>query len=105
MLLPFGSPLPDDAVSAVRGQSGMLAGLSVPLGWGMAIRLEDDEHRAPEPEVCSDAVDKAADALDAAAVADGINQRSESRRWDAEAEPRFDVARTSSVVPHSPAAG
>ena len=39
MLLPLGSPLPDDAVSAVRGESGMLGGLSVPLKWGVAVRL------------------------------------------------------------------
>jgi len=81
VLLPLGSPLPDDAVSAIRGQSGMLAGLSVPLSWGVA---------APPH---------------APAAADGINQRSESHRWEAEAESRFDVPRISSAVPHSPAAG
>ena len=50
VLLPLGPPLPDDAVSAKRGESGMLGGLSVPLSWGVAVPPDDYDHWAPEPE-------------------------------------------------------
>ncbi len=104
MLLPLSSPLPDDGVSALRGESGMLGGLSVPLSWGVAVPPDDYDHWAPKPEVNSDAADKAADVPNSVA-ADGDNQRSERSGWEGEAEPRFDAARTGRVVPHSPAAG
>ena len=108
VLLPLGSPLPDDSVSAVRGESGMLGGLSVPLKWGVAVPPDDYDHWAPEPEEGVNAGDKAADGLDAGATADGMdewNQWGEWSGWEGEAEPRFDVPRTRGVIPHSPAAG
>ena len=109
MLLPLGSPLPDDAVSAKRGESGMLGGLTVPLKWGVAVPPDDYDHWAPEPEEGADDGDTAADALNPeAAAADGTDEWDEWAQWtgwEAEAEPRFDVPRTSGVVPHSPAAG
>ena len=109
MLLPLGSPLPDDAVSAKRGESGMLGGLTVPLKWGVAVPPDDYDHWAPEPEEGADDGDTAADAPNPeAAAADGTDEWDEWAEWtgwEAEAEPRFDVPRTSGVVPHSPAAG
>ena len=109
MLLPLGSPLPDDAVSAKRGESGMLGGLTVPLKWGVAVPPDDYDHWAPEPEEGADDGDTAADAPNPeAAAADGTDEWDEWAQWtgwEAEAEPRFDVPRTSGVVPHSPAAG
>ena len=62
MLLPLGPPLPDDSVSVVRGESGMLGGLSVPLKWGVAVPPDDYDHWAPKPEVSADTGDAAADA-------------------------------------------
>ena len=108
MLLPLGSPLPDDAVSAKRGESGMLGGLSVPLKWGTVVPPDDYDHWAPEPEEGADAGDTVADVPNAEVAADGIDEWDEWAawsEWEAEAEPRFDMPRTSSVVPHSPAAG
>ena len=109
MLLPLGSPLPDDAVSAKRGESGMLGGLTVPLKWGVAVPPDDYDHWAPEPEEGADDGDTTADALNPeSAAADGTDEWDEWAQWtgwEAEAEPRFDVPRTSGVVPHSPAAG
>jgi len=109
VLLPLGSPLPDDAVSAKRGESGMLGGLTVPLKWGVAVPPDDYDHWAPEPEEGADDGDTAADAPNPeAAAADGTDEWDEWAQWtgwEAEAEPRFDVPRTSGVVPHSPAAG
>jgi hypothetical protein len=90
MLLPLGSPLPDDAVLAVRGESGLLGGLSVPLIWGVAVPPDDYDHWAPEPE----------------AGDDGLKSEDwQSKPSGSEAEPRFKVARANGVVPHSPAAG
>jgi hypothetical protein len=106
MLLPLGPPLPDDAVSAVRGDSGMLGRLSVPLTWGVAVPPDDYDHWAPEPEEDADAV--AADGLNPDSAAEGTNQSDEwgeRGEWEAEAEPRFEVLRSRNVVPHSPAAG
>ncbi|MBW0012319.1 hypothetical protein [Mycobacterium sp.] len=108
MLLPLGSPLPDDAVSAKRGESGMLGGLSVPLKWGVAVPPDDYDHWAPEPEEGAEAGEVAAEALNTEAAADGMDEWdewAEWSEWQAEAEPRFEMPRTSSVVPHSPAAG
>jgi hypothetical protein len=108
VLLPLGSPLPDDAVSAVRGESGMLGGLTVPLKWGVAVPPDDYDHWAPEPEEGADADDKAADGLNPEVAAEGMdewNEWSEWSEWEVEAEPSFDMPRTSSVIPHSPAAG
>src|ERR1700741_3199878 len=104
VLLPLGSPLPDDAVSAVRGESGMLGGLSVPLKWGVAVPPDDYDHWAPEPEEGSDADDKVADGVNPEAADEGLDdfdEWAEWSEWEGEAEPRFDMPRTSSVVPHS----
>lgn len=101
MLLTLGSPLPDDAVSALRGESGMLGSLSVPLTWGTAVPPDDYDHWAPKPEVGDDAGDQVADAPNSAGP-DGTNERS---GWEGQAEPRFDIPRIGRVVPHSPAAG
>ena len=92
--MPLGSPLPDDAVSAVRGESGLLGGLSVPLVWGVAVPPDDYDHWAPEPQAGDDGEDAASSGL-----------KSEDWQGGSEAEPRFKVARKSGVVPHSPAAG
>ena len=105
MLLPLGSPLPDEAVSALRGESGMLGGLSVPLKWGVAVPPDDYDHWAPKPEVGAGAGDKAADVPNSAAAADGVNEWDEWNGWEGEAQPRFDMPRPVSVIPHSPAAG
>jgi hypothetical protein len=96
VLLPVGSPLPDDAVSAIRGESGMLGGLSVPLSWGVAVPPDDYDHWAPEPEEDADADGTAADGRNSEAAAKDRDE------WQ-EAEPHFNVLRR--VVPHSPAAG
>ena len=93
VLLPLGSPLPDDAVSAMRGESGLLGSLSVPLSWGVAVPPDDYDHWAPKPEEGADADDKVTDGRDSGTATEG------------KAEPRFEVPRTTGVVPHSPAAG
>jgi hypothetical protein len=52
--------------------------------------------------------DKAANGLNPEAAADGTdewNAWAEWSEWQGEAEPRFDMPRTSGVIPHSPAAG
>ena len=108
VLLPLGSPLPDDAVSAVRGESGMLGGLSVPLKWGVAVPPDDYDHWSPEPEEGADADGKVANGLNPDVTTEGMdewNEWAEWSEWEGEAEPRFEVPRTSSVIPHSPAAG
>lgn len=106
MLLPLGPPLPDDSVSAVRGESGMLGGLSVPLKWGVAVPPDDYDHWAPKSEVGADTGDAVAGARAPAVVADGTHREwSEWKRWEGEAEPRFDIPRGGGVIPHSPAAG
>lgn len=98
MLLPLGSPLPDDAVLALRGESGLLGRLSVPMSWGVAVPPDDYDHWAPKPEEGADADDKVTDGRNSEAAAE------RSERQD-EAEPRFATPRTTGVVPHSPAAG
>jgi hypothetical protein len=108
VLLPLGSPLPDDAVSAKRGESGMLGGLSVPLKWGVAVPPDDYDHWATEPEEGSDAGETPPDGLIPEATDAGMdewNEWGEWSEWQGEAEPRFDLPRTSSVIPNSPAAG
>lgn len=108
MLLPLGSPLPDDSVSAVRGESGMLGGLSVPLNWGVAVPPDDYNHWAPEPGEDAGAADTPVPGLITTEAADSVEeweQWNEWNGWEGEAEPRFDIPRTNKVVPHSPAAG
>jgi hypothetical protein len=101
VLLPLGSPLPDAAVLALRGESGLLGRLSVPMSWGVAVPPDDYDHWAPKPEEGADADDKATDGRNSEAAAEG-NEWAERQ---GEAEPRFDARRTTGVVPHSPAAG
>ena len=97
--MPLGSPLPDDAVLAARGESGLLGGLSVPLIWGVAVPPDDYDHWAPESKAGGDG-----DGEDAASS--GLTSEDwQLKPWGSEAEPDFKVARTSGVVPHSPAAG
>jgi hypothetical protein len=87
----------------------MLGGLTVPLSWGVAVPPDDYDPWAPEPEEGADADATAAQGAnpDAAEGMDEWDEWAEWREWEAEnAEPRFDVPRTSgSVIPHSPAAG
>ena len=108
VLLPLGSPLPDDSVSALRGESGMLGALSVPLSWGVAVPPDDYDPWAPEPEEGTEPDATAAENANSEAAATDMDEWEEWRKWsewEAEAEPRFDMPRSSSVVPHSPAAG
>jgi len=102
VLLPLGSPLPDDAVLALRGESGLLGRLSVPMSWGVAVPPDDYDHWAPKPETDAEADDKVTDGQCSEAAAEGTEEWAE---WQGEAEPRFEVPRTTGVVPHSPAAG
>jgi hypothetical protein len=104
MLLPLGSPLPDDSVAAVRGESGMLGRLTVPLSWGVAVPPDDYDHWAPEREERADADEQSTDGPDSEAAAEGVSEKSDWGPWG-EAEPRFQLARPARVVPHSPAAG
>ena len=50
VLLPTCPPLPKDTVSAVRGKSALLGGLSVPFGWGVVAALDDHDDWVPEPK-------------------------------------------------------
>jgi len=95
VLLPLGSPLPDDTVSAVRGESGVLGGLSVPLKWGVVVPPDDYDHWAPKPEVSVETPEEMADVPRPTAVADGV-----WTGWDGDTVPR-----APGVIPHSPAAG
>jgi hypothetical protein len=106
VLLPLGSPLPDDSVAAVRGESGMLGRLTVPLSWGVAVPPDDYDHWAPEREDRSATDGTATDGPDSEAASEGMSEKSEWGQWSelaGEAEPRFDPPRP--VVPHSPWAG
>jgi hypothetical protein len=108
VLLPLGSPLPDDAVSAKRAESGMLGALSVPLSWGVAVPPDDYDPWAPEPEEGSEPDAMAVDGAQTDATPEDMDEWDEWREWsewEAEAEPRFEMPRSSSVIPHSPAAG
>lgn len=108
VLLPLGCPLPDNAVSAVRGESGMLGGLSVPLSWGVAVPSDDYDHWAPEPEEGAAADGGAAGGRNPETAGEGMdewNEWGEWSEWQGEAEPRFDLPRTGGVIPHSPSAG
>ncbi len=92
MLLPLGSPLPDDTVSAVRGESGLLGGLSVPLNWGVVVPPDDYDHWAPKPEAGAEDPESTTDDSRPTAVADDARNGR-----DHDTAPR--------VVPHSPAGG
>lgn len=86
----------------------MLGGLSVPLSWGVAAPPDDYDHWAPAPEDGADVDVQAAEGADAEAAAmDEWDEWQAWNEWVAEnAEPRFEVPRSSSsVIPHSPAAG
>ncbi|WP_371514971.1 hypothetical protein [Mycobacterium sp. 1164966.3] len=103
MLLSLGSPLPDDAVAAVRGESGMLGGLSVPLSWGVAVPPDDYDHWAKEPETAANGV--GADSTSRPAAGDEWDEWAQWSEWQESAEPRFELPRTTSVIPHSPPGG
>jgi hypothetical protein len=80
----------------------------LPLKWGVAVPPDDYDHWAPELEEAVGADGKAADGVNPQAAAEGMdewNEWAEWSEWQGEAEPRFEVPRTSGVVPHSPAAG
>jgi hypothetical protein len=82
--------------------------LTVPLSWGVAVPPDDYDHWAPEPEEGAEADAVAVDGLEAEAAAgtDEWDEWAEWNEWEAaNAEPRFEMPRSSSVVPHSPAAG
>jgi len=85
----------------------MLGGLTVPLSWGTAVPPDNYDPWAPESEEDADADVRAVeDANPEATAADNEwDEWGEWGEWEAEAEPRFDVPRSSSVIPHSPAAG
>lgn len=101
MLLPLGSPLPNNAVGAVRGESGVLGGLSVPLKWGVVVPPDDYDHWAPkQPDPRAEAAEETTAAPRPAAVADGV-----WNGWEGESETRFERPRIAGVIPHSPAAG
>jgi hypothetical protein len=95
VLLPLGSPLPDDTVSAVRGESGLLGGLSVPLKWGVVVPPDDYDHWAPKPEAGAEAPEQTADDSRPTVGSDGARGGREGNT----------MPRTPGVVPHSPAAG
>lgn len=97
--MPLGSPLPDDSVLALRGESGLLGRLSVPMSWGVAVPPDDYDHWAPKPDEGADADDTVPDGRNSEQAAEEVNE------CEGEAEPRFEVPRTTGVVPHSPAAG
>jgi len=109
VLLPLGPPLPDDSVAAKRGESGMLGALSVPLSWGCAVPPDEYDHWAKEPEEGAQPDVMAAEGAnsdDAAAGADEWDEWAAWSEWEAEnAEPRFEMPRSSGVIPNSPAAG
>jgi hypothetical protein len=86
----------------------MLGGLSVPLTWGVAVPPDDYDHWAPEPEEGVDAEANAAGGLNSEVAAEDMDEWDEWEQWnqwEGEAEPRFEMPRTSNVIPHSPAAG
>nr|WP_232069244.1 hypothetical protein [Mycobacterium saskatchewanense] len=108
MLLPLGSPLPDDSVAAARGESGMLGGLSVPLKWGVVVPPDDYDHWAPEDGVEADSAAEPVPGLITNEPEEAFDEWAEQAEWggwEPEPEPRFDLPRTSRIVPHSPAAG
>jgi hypothetical protein len=86
----------------------MLGGLSVPLSWGVAVPPDDYDHWAKEPEEGAAADGMAAEATPDATAA-GMHEWDEWAEWSERqaenAEPRFEVPRTSGVIPHSPPAG
>jgi hypothetical protein len=90
----------------------MLGGLTVPLSWGTVVPPDDYDHWAPKSEDGVEAeamplpVPGAVDPEPAEPGADEWDEWAEWNEWEAEnAEPRFEMPRSSSVVPHSPAAG
>jgi hypothetical protein len=69
------------------------------MSWGVAVPPDDYDHWAPKPEEGADADDKVTDGGNSEPAAEEQNE------LEGEAEPRFEVPRTTGVVPHSPAAG
>jgi hypothetical protein len=87
----------------------MLGRLSVPLSWGVAVPDDDYNHWALEEGEDAEEVAQPIPGLITPETADDTggewNEQDESIGWEGEAEPRFDIPRTTRVVPHSPAAG
>lgn len=91
----------------------MLGGLSVPLSWGVAVPPDEYDHWAPKTEdgAGADAVEKKVidepvpGAITVGKTDDEFDEWAQWSGWEGEPEPRFDVPRTSGVIPHSPAAG
>ncbi len=86
----------------------MLGALSVPLTWGVAVPPDDYDHWAPEPGEDADAGEAPIPGLISTEPADSMEEwgeQDEWSEWEVEAEPRFEIPRSNSVVPHSPAAG
>lgn len=76
--------------------------------WRNGLSRDDYDHWAPAPEDGADVDVQAAEGADAEAAAmDEWDEWQAWNEWVAEnAEPRFEVPRSSSsVIPHSPAAG
>ena len=104
VLLPLGPPLPDDSVSAKRGVSGMLGGLTVPLSWGTAVPPDDYDHWAPPSDEVPGYEANATEPTGSDSTSS--DEWDEWGEWQAESsEPRFDVPRTGGFIPRSPAAG
>jgi hypothetical protein len=82
-------------VSAVRGESGVLGGLTVPLKWVVFVPPDDYDHWAPKPDTSAETAEETVDAPRPTAVADGVWSG-----FEGEAAPR-----PVGVIPHSPAAG
>lgn len=114
-LEPLGSPIPDDAVAALRGHAGALGNLSVPLSWGTAVPADPEPvelalasyEAEPIPGALVDSP------LNPDMPVPGTEEWDEWQEWAAEwekweaanAEPRFDMPRNAGVIPKSPAAG
>ncbi|OBF81010.1 hypothetical protein A5791_06780 [Mycobacterium sp. 852002-51163_SCH5372311] len=84
----------------------MLGGLSVPLSWGVAVPPDDYDHWAKEPELAADGGAAEATSGVGPAAGDEWDEWAQWSEWQAEsAEPRFELPRTTSVIPHSPSGG
>jgi hypothetical protein len=106
LLEPVGSPIPDDAVTALRGQAGALGNLSVPLSWGVAVPADPEpvESARADIEVVPGALTDISSAETAGT--EEWDEWAECEECDAEStEPRFEMLRNARVIPRSPAAG
>lgn len=116
-LEPLGSPIPDDAVAALRGQSGALGRLSVPLSWGTAVPEDPEPVQVALASYEAQPVPGAlVDEPNGDLPMPGTEEWDEWQEWAAEWEkweaanaqyskPQFEMPRSSGVIPKSPAAG